>query len=155
MILWGELEWWRRLMVCFSISTCFNKKTDDSIYFHLLSDNKLWAFKLSGLNFNHSCSNWRQSGWRTSVELVVNRICRKSFYCTEVEIARLFLCCPIIIQGDFFNWPPFVQYQNDKRPTRQPEVLLDEGFHGRAAVFGSSAFLISVPNRKKSPCTKS
>ena len=32
----------------------------------------------------------------------------------------------------FFNWPPFVQYQNEKRPTSQTEALLDEGFHGRA-----------------------
>ena len=32
----------------------------------------------------------------------------------------------------FFNWPPFVQNQNEKRPTSQTEALLDEGFHGRA-----------------------
>ena len=29
----------------------------------------------------------------------------------------------------FFNCPPpLVQYQNDRRPTSQPEALLDEGF---------------------------
>ena len=37
---------------------------------------------------------------------------------------------------NFFTGPSFVQYQNDKRPTSQPEALLDEGFHGTAALVG-------------------
>ena len=43
---------------------------------------------------------------------------------------------------------PFVQYQNVKMPTSPPKALLDEGFHGTAALGGSLAFfLISVLNR--------
>ena len=36
--------------------------------------------------------------------------------------------------------PPPVQYHNEKRPASQPEPLLDEGIHGRAALVGSLAF---------------
>ena len=37
--------------------------------------------------------------------------------------------------------PPFlVQYQNDKRPTSQPEALLNEEYHETAALVGSLAF---------------
>ena len=41
----------------------------------------------------------------------------------------------VVVQGEFFNCPV------PKRPTSQPEALLDEGFHGRAALVGSIAFL--------------
>ena len=43
------------------------------------------------------------------------------------------------IQGDYFNWPPLVQYQDDETPTSQPEALSDEGFHGTSALVGSLA----------------
>ena len=37
----------------------------------------------------------------------------------------------------YLTSPSFVQYQNHKRPTSQPEAHLDEGFHGTAALVGS------------------
>ena len=50
---------------------------------------------------------------------------------------------PPFVQGNFFmpSTPTLVQYQNEKRPTRQPEALLDEGFHETAALVGSLTFL--------------
>ena len=54
-----------------------------------------------------------------------------------------FLHGAFIQQGDFY--PPVIlnyqQYQNDKKPPSQPEALLDEGFHGTAALVGSLAFV--------------
>ena len=38
-----------------------------------------------------------------------------------------------------FKVAPLVQCQKDKRLTSQPEALLDEGFHGTAALVGSLA----------------
>ena len=47
----------------------------------------------------------------------------------------------LIIQNTgWFRTGPPVQYQNEKRPTSQPKALLDEGFHGRAALVISLAF---------------
>ena len=47
-----------------------------------------------------------------------------------------------MLQGDFFNLPPLIQQKKiQKGPMRQPEALLDEGFHGTAALVGSIAFL--------------
>ena len=43
------------------------------------------------------------------------------------------------IQG-LLHIAPLVQYQNEKRPTSQPETLLDEGFLGRAPLIDSLAF---------------
>ena len=45
----------------------------------------------------------------------------------------------LVAQGDT-SWPSLVQYQNEKRLTRQPEDLPEEGFHGTAAPVGSLAF---------------
>ena len=45
-----------------------------------------------------------------------------------------------VVQDECFNCPV------PKRPTSQPEALLDEGFHGRAALVGSLASLILVLN---------
>ena len=46
---------------------------------------------------------------------------------------------PTNIQGDYFNWPPLVQYLDDKTPTSQPEARSDEGFHGTSALVDSLA----------------
>ena len=43
---------------------------------------------------------------------------------------------PFKEQFDFSIWPHLVLYQNEKRPTSQPDALLDEEFHGRAALVG-------------------
>jgi len=45
----------------------------------------------------------------------------------------------------FFNDPPPLQYQNENRPTSQPEVLLDE--HGTAALVGSLTFFYFGTNQ--------
>ena len=45
--------------------------------------------------------------------------------------------------GSFFNWPPLVQYQNEKRLTSQPDALSHEGILGNAAPVGSLAFFVS------------
>ena len=51
------------------------------------------------------------------------------------------------ILGPVFLTPsPLLQCQNDKKPTRQPNALLDEGFHETAALTGSWHVLISVVN---------
>ena len=148
--LWEELGWWRQFMVCFSISTCLNNKFIFSpLERHQVVSVQIKWLELQSLLLKLEAERLKNFSWAR-----VNRICRESFYCTEVEIARLFLCCPIII---FFNWPPFVQYQNNERPTRT-RGSFKWMISWRAALFGSSAFLISVPNRghlKKSPCTKS
>ena len=59
--------------------------------------------------------------------------------------------------GDFFLTAPrplCVQFQNEKRPTSQPEALLDEGFHGRwlwlapwHLVWGRKKYTWCVPRR--------
>ena len=46
-----------------------------------------------------------------------------------------------MLQGDFFNLPPLIQQKKiQKGPMRQPEALLDEGFHETTALVGSLAF---------------
>ena len=37
------------------------------------------------------------------------------------------------VLGDSFNWPSWVQYQNEKGLMRQLETLLDEGYRRTAA----------------------
>ena len=50
-----------------------------------------------------------------------------------------------------FKVAPLVQCQNDKRLTTQPEALLDEGFHGKAALVGSLAIsnIGTAPDRSQ------
>ena len=68
------------------------------------------------------------------------------------RINRWLLCLPFqldhlhlskYVQAGFSTAPLF-QCQHENRPTSQLEALLDEGFHGRAALVGSLAFLILV-----------
>ena len=52
------------------------------------------------------------------------------------------------IQGDFFNRPPWfsTKMKNSRRAIQTPEALLDEGFHGGAALVGSMASFYLVLN---------
>ena len=78
------------------------------------------------------------------IELPPARLCRinRWLLCLPFQVDHLHLSK--YVQAGFSTAPPPFQYQHENRPTSQLEALLDEGFHGRAALVGSLAFLILV-----------
>ena len=77
------------------------------------------------------------------IKLPPARLCRinRWLLCLPFQVDHLHLSK--YVQAGFSTAPLF-QCQHENRPTSQLEALLDEGFHGRAALVGSLPFLILV-----------